>query len=104
MAFFQPIPAGLTQVNQSGFPDDECYKDQQMLLVWEGACFCNGEVLLTITTGQDPHTHTHNSVADPDPYVFGPPGSGSVTDDVRIRIRIRILLSSSKNSKKNLDS
>ncbi len=32
-------------------------------------------------------------VADPDPDVFGPPG-----------IRLRILLSSSKNSKKNLDS
>jgi hypothetical protein len=39
-----------------------------------------------------------NSVVDPDPYVFGPPGSVS-----QVRIRIRILLSSSKNSKKNLD-
>jgi hypothetical protein len=46
----------------------------------------------------------------PDPHVFGPPGSGSdppVTDmdpDSLIWIRIRILLSSSKNSKKSLDS
>jgi hypothetical protein len=51
-----------------------------------------------------------SSVADPnpdppDPHVFGPPGSGS-TSQIRIRILlwIRILLSSCKNSKKNLDS
>jgi hypothetical protein len=43
---------------------------------------------------------------DPDPHVFGPPGSGSgsTSQDVWIRLRIRILLSSFKNSKKNLDS
>jgi hypothetical protein len=47
------------------------------------------------------------SVADPDPnpdppdpHVFGPPGSGSTS----IEVWIRILLSSCKNSKKNLDS
>ena len=53
-----------------------------------------------------------SSVADPDPnpdpHVFGPPGSGSTSQRIRIRIllwiRIRILLSSCKNSKKNLDS
>jgi hypothetical protein len=43
-----------------------------------------------------------NSVADPDPHVFGPPGSGSISAEAWIRIRV--LLSSSKNSKKNLDS
>jgi hypothetical protein len=42
-------------------------------------------------------------VANPDPYVSGPPGSGSLSQR-RIRIRPRILLSSCKNSKKNLDS
>jgi hypothetical protein len=44
--------------------------------------------------------------ADLDPYVFGPPrsGSGSVSQNSEVRNRIRILLSSSKNSKKNLDS
>ncbi len=48
---------------------------------------------------------------DPDqsePYVFGPPGSGDgiLKSGVWIRLRIQILifLSSSKNSKKNLDS
>jgi hypothetical protein len=57
-----------------------------------------------------------SSVADPDPnpdpHLFGPPGSGSTSQEVWIRIRIRlllwirirILLSSCKNSKKNLDS
>jgi hypothetical protein len=48
------------------------------------------------------------SVADPDPnpdpHVFGPPGSGSGSTSQRVWIRIRILLSSCKNSKKNLDS
>jgi hypothetical protein len=39
------------------------------------------------------------SVADPDPHVFGPPGSGSMS-----QVWIRILLSSCKNSKKNLVS
>ncbi len=34
--------------------------------------------------------------------IFGPPGSGSVS--TRYRVRIRFLLSSSKHSKKNLDS
>ncbi len=34
---------------------------------------------------------------------FGPPGSGSVST-YEVQIRLRILLSSSKNSKKNLDS
>jgi hypothetical protein len=43
-----------------------------------------------------PTTNTIN-VADLDPYVFGPPGSWS-------EVGIRILLSSSKNSKKNLHS
>jgi hypothetical protein len=56
-------------------------------------------------------------VADPDPFVFGHPGSGYVCFlaswiwiripihkyEVRIWIQLRILLSSSKNSKKNLD-
>ncbi len=49
---------------------------------------------------------------DPDPPVFGPPGSGSGFTSQRygsgsgvlLWIRIRILLSSCKNSKKNLDS
>jgi hypothetical protein len=49
-----------------------------------------------------------SSVADPDPnpdpHVFGPPGSGSIYSDVWIRIGIRILLSSYKNSKKNLEA
>jgi hypothetical protein len=43
------------------------------------------------------------SVSDPDLYVFGPPESGAVSQRYLL-IRIRILLSSSKNSKKNLDS
>jgi hypothetical protein len=47
------------------------------------------------------------SVADPDPdppdpHDFGPPGSGSGSTGQRYGIRI--LLSSCKNSKKNLDS
>ncbi len=41
-----------------------------------------------------------SSVADPDPYVFGHPGSGSAIQSYGIRI----LPSSSKKSKKNLDS
>jgi hypothetical protein len=49
---------------------------------------------------------------DPDPRVFGPSGSGSGSTSQRgwiwirilLWIRIRILLSSCKNSKKNLDS
>jgi hypothetical protein len=48
---------------------------------------------------------SESGVADPDPsdpYVFGPPVSGSVSQE--LRIRIRLLLSSNKNSKKNLDS
>jgi hypothetical protein len=36
-------------------------------------------------------------------YVFGPPESGSVSQSKVLNL-IRILLSSSKNSKKNLDS
>ncbi len=36
------------------------------------------------------------------PHVFGPPASGSISQEVWIRIRI--LLSSSKNSNKNLDT
>jgi hypothetical protein len=47
----------------------------------------------------------------PDPHVFGPPGSGSISQRYGSgsgstcfwTSRIRILLSSSKNSKKNLD-
>jgi hypothetical protein len=46
--------------------------------------------------------------SDPDPHVFGPPGSGSTShrygSGSRILLWIRILLSSCKNSKKNLDS
>jgi hypothetical protein len=53
-----------------------------------------------------------SSVADPnpdppDPRVFGPPGSGSGSTSQRYDpdpLWIRILLSSCKNSKKNLDS
>jgi len=43
---------------------------------------------------------------DPDPHVSEPPGSGSISQRYgsRIRIQIWILLSSCKNSKKNLDS
>jgi hypothetical protein len=40
------------------------------------------------------------SVADPDPHVFGPPGSGSISQ----KLDPDPTISSSKNSKKNLDS
>jgi hypothetical protein len=43
-----------------------------------------------------------SSVTDPDPEVFGPPGSGSGSISQRLWIRI-LLVSSTKNSKKNLD-
>ncbi len=54
-----------------------------------------------IGTGRVPvRSGLFSSVPDPqDPYVFGPHGYES-----RIRLRLRFLLSSSKNSKKNLDS
>ncbi len=43
------------------------------------------------------------SISVADPYVFGPPGSGSISQRY-LCFRIRILLSSSKNTKENLDS
>jgi hypothetical protein len=53
---------------------------------------------------------SEGSVADPnpdpdppDPHVFGPPRSSQVWIRILLWIRIRILLSSCKNSKKNLD-
>jgi hypothetical protein len=57
-------------------------------------------------------TSVANPDPNPDPHVFGPPGSGSgsTMQEVWIRIRIllwiriRFLLSSCKNSKKNLYS
>jgi hypothetical protein len=62
----------------------------------------------TVGYGSAPRVGSKTSVADPDPYVFGSPGSGSVSMRYRYRYTdpdwIRILLSSSKNSKKNLDS
>ncbi len=48
----------------------------------------------------------NTSIADPDPYVLGPPGSGLLvrgTDPDPAMVMIRILISSSKNSKKNLE-
>jgi hypothetical protein len=47
----------------------------------------------------------NTSVSDPDPYVLGPPGSGLLVRGMDPDpAMIRILISSSKNSKKNLDS
>jgi hypothetical protein len=60
----------------------------------------------------DPDPLVRGMDPDPDPHVFGPPGSGSISQRYRSgsgstgfwTSRIRILLSSSKISKKNLDS
>jgi hypothetical protein len=48
----------------------------------------------------------HKSFADPDPKVYWPPGSGFVStrSEFGSSSGVRILLSSSKNSKRNLDS